>query len=89
MIIRSGADTIKVTPELSFEIDSHFSEEQLSLIKKEVAIIKKELFLHEQVRVGGEILGDILRKEDFGKVVLLSEYVDQIVLKLQLKKNHF
>lgn len=87
MVIRCEVDIIKVTPEISLEIDSHFDKEQLSLIENEISIIKKELFLHEQVRVGGEILGDIFGKEDFNKVLLLSEYIDQIVSKLQRKAD--
>ena len=87
MVIRGEVDIIRVTPEISLEIDSHFNKEQLSLIKTEITIIKKELFLHEQVRVGGEILGNIFGKEDFKKVLLLSEYIDQIVSKLQRRTN--
>lgn len=86
MVVRCEADIVEVTPEISFEIDSNFTKEQLSLIKDELLIIKKKSFLHEQVHVGGEILGEILGKEDFRKVLLLSEYVDQIVSKLQKKQ---
>lgn len=85
MVVRCEVDIVEVTPEISFEIDSNFNEEQLSLIKNEILIIKNKTFLHEQVRVGGDILGEILGKEDFKKVLLLSEYVDQIVSKLQQK----
>lgn len=85
MIIKCEAEAIRITPEISLEIDSYFDEQQLLLIENEIGIIKKEKFLHEQVRVGGEILGDIFGKEDYTKVLLLSEYVDQIVSKLQCK----
>lgn len=83
MVIRCEAEIIKATPELYLEIDSHFSKEELSLIESEVCIIKSKDYLHEQVVIGGEILGDILGKQDFKKVLTLSEYVDHIVSKLQ------
>lgn len=84
-IVKSDVKIIKTNPRIELEIDSQFSREQLSLIREEISKIKKEVFLHEQVRIGGELLGNMLREHDYSKVVLLSEYVDRIVSKLQVR----
>lgn len=78
-------EKIEVTSEILSEIDSKFTNEQLSSIKKEVSIIKNEKFLDDQIRVGGNILGDIFRINDYDKVLLLSQYIDLIVAKIQTK----
>lgn len=83
MIIKCEAQIIESTPEVTSEIESKFSKEDLFLIDKEISIIKKETFLHDQVRVGGDILGEIFGVEDFQKVLLLSQYIDEIVSRLQ------
>ena len=87
LVIRSEVEIIKASPELEREIDSHFSEDELTLIGKEVAQIKRKSFLHERVSTGGDILGKILGVEEYSKVVLLSEYIDRMVSKLQLRAN--
>lgn len=78
-------EKIEVTSEILSEIDSKFTDEQLSSIKKEVSIIKNEKFLDDQIRVGGNILGDIFGINDYDKVLLLSQYIDLIVAKIQMK----
>ncbi len=78
-------EKIEVTSEILSEIDSKFTNEQLSSIKKEVSIIKNEKFLDDQIRVGGNILGDIFGINDYDKVLLLSQYIDLIVAKIQTK----
>ena len=80
-------EKVEVTSEILFEIDSKFTTEQLSSIKKEVSIIKKEKFLDDQIRVGGNILGDIFGINDYDKVLLLSQYIDLIVAKIQMKRK--
>lgn len=84
-IVKSDVKIIKTNPKIELEIDSQFSREQLLLIREEISKIKKEVFLHEQVCIGGELLGNMLREHDYSKVVLLSEYVDRIVSKLQVR----
>ena len=42
LVIRSEVEIIKASPELEREIDSHFSEDELTLIGKEVAQIKRK-----------------------------------------------
>ena len=78
---------IKATDEIFIEIDSKFTNEQLSSIEKEVSIIKKEEFLDDQIRVGGNILGDIFGINDYDKVLLLSQYIDLIVAKIQIRNK--
>lgn len=87
LVIRSEVKVVEASPELEFEIDSYFSKEELSLIGEEVSLIKKKNFLHERVATGGDILGKILGVEEYSKVVLLSEYIDKMVSKLQLRAN--
>lgn len=76
---------VRATKEILMDIDSKFTNEQLLSIEKEISIIKKEKFLHDQIRVGGDILGDIFRINDYDKVLLLSQYIDLIVAKIQIR----
>lgn len=78
---------VKATKEIFIEIDSKFTNEQLLSIEKEVSIIKKEEFLDDQIRVGGDILGDIFGINDYDKVLLLSQYIDLIVAKIQTRNK--
>ena len=78
-------ESIEFTSEIESDIDSQFTEEQLSLIREEIFEIKKELDLYKQVRIGGEILGNMMGIENINKIILLSEYIDRIVFKVQSK----
>lgn len=83
----NGGDIIEYTPKIELDIDSKFSSSELSLIRDEISQIKKELDLFKQARVGGEILGSMIGVADVEKVILLSEYIDQIIFKIQSKIN--
>lgn len=89
VIRKSEIEIIEVTPEMELEVDSKFADEELSLIRMEISRIKNEKFLHDMIRVGGDILGDIFKVEDYEKVVLLSEYIDQLITRFQRISAHF
>lgn len=79
MIIKSELQNIRVNSSIYLEIESQFKTHELNIIQKEINVLKQYPFLNEQIQVGGELLGNMLGVEDYNKVVLLSQYIDEMV----------
>lgn len=90
MVIRCKLEEIKVSKNIFCYIDSIFDENELSIISKEISIIKKEKYLNEQIHIGGNILGNMMGNEDYFKILTLSKYIDELVSMYQkLQRNQY
>lgn len=90
MVIRCKLEKIKASKNIFCYVDSNFDEYELSVISKEIEIIKKEKYLNEQIRIGGNILGNMMGKEDYFKILTLSKYIDELVSMYQnLQHNQY